>query len=384
VIKRISILTIAVFFMAGFSFAQEQDQTLIFSGEIKTGLYWEKNVIDGYQTDDQQWIDQQEFAKMHNNDDAGIHEGRFRLNMHAINHDLNMGMKVRFQQTQWIAGSAMSFEFAFAYINFLDDQMKITVGKIGESPWSAGGPDIWNELDNQVGIRTEIMPNVVPGLNVGFVLNNYNNAVYLYDKDTLVDILKESVLGAAYTNDYFHGRFSYRLDGDADVYGANEGMEMMYRLEERALKNYIPGFQIFANGYWRGIEATDTTITNYQNWLYINYNPDAFSSQIRLGLITSTDIAIFRARASFYYNIFPFLSAGTAVKYEQEYGENRTIADKTFKVVGIEPQIRFNINSNAYVALVYAYDWQYVKEGVASDLYLQHRQWLNLRTVLYF
>jgi len=93
--------------MAGLVFAQD----FTVSGEMKTGYFWERILADGDEV--------YEEAKMHNNDDAGDNQGRFRMNTHLFN--------------------------------------------------GVGGPDLWTELDAQIGIRTEIMPKVIPGFNIGFM-----------------------------------------------------------------------------------------------------------------------------------------------------------------------------------------------------------------------
>jgi hypothetical protein len=308
-----------------------------------------------------------------------------------------MGMKVRFEQTVWTASQPNFWAYAMAYGNFIDDQFRVTIGKLGESPWGAGGPDIWDELDNQVGIRFEVMPNVVPGLDVGWVLNAYNEATYNADNvdNKLVDMLSETVFGVAYTNDYFHGRFAWRLDGDVDVasystYNPGEliedNMSMMYRLEERIIRQYLAGFSIWANGFWKGIgEISDIdyrdSTRSFKNWLYIDYSPEAFSSQLRFGLFLTKGIHTFIGRASFYYNILSFLSAGAAVNYRKEFGEYAE--DRPFVLWGVEPQVRVTFNSNAYIAFVYNFEQQYVTEG-SNDPVIRDRQWINLRVVFTF
>ncbi|MCL2127589.1 MAG: hypothetical protein FWH38_04985 [Treponema sp.] len=369
--KKLTLLAIYALAAAGFAAAQ----TLEISGEMKTGFYWERLQVEGQ--------DAVVETRMHHNDDAGPNEGRFRLNMHLVKE--NIGMKVRFQQTAWTATQPNQWDFAFAYGNFIEDQLKVTIGKLGESPWSAGGPDIWQELDNQIGIRTEVMPQIVPGLNIGFVLNGYNNAVYWPEKRTLGDMLSETVLGVAYTNDYFHGRFSYRLDGEADVYNMDsEGMELMYRLEERVLRNYIEGFSVWANGWWRGIGTDDRSIILYRNWLYAEYSPPAFTAQLRLGYDIGYRRQQFNSRIGFYYNILPFLSVGSAFKYNQDFGDERDIKDVPYILLGIEPQIKVTFGPNAYIALVYFYDSEYVKEATIVDPLVRQKHRLNLRTVYTF
>jgi len=384
-VKKIVALMSAVVFTAGFVFAQE----LEVSGEMKTGFFWERIMVDGEEA--------YEEAMMHNNDDAGNNQGRFRLNFHLLNSESNIGMKVRFEQTSWTASQPNFWAYAFAYGNFIDDQLRVTIGKLGESPWGVGGPDLWNELDNLVGIRTEILPRFVPGLDVGFVLNNYNNTPHNQEADVnfLKEMLMETVFGIAYTNDYLHARWAYRLDGKRDnvSYSTFTGeiiedrMEMVYRLEERFLRTVVDGLSIWANGYWKGLGESSKvdfldSVFSLQNYLYLDYSPSAFSSQLRFGLTVNRGLQTFIGRASFYYNIFPILSAGTAFNFRQEFGEN-SVRDNPFVLWGIEPQVRVTFNSNAYIAFVYNYGQQYVTQGQAEPV-LQERHWINLRVVYTF
>jgi len=383
--KRLTAIALAVLLTAGLIYAQE----LEISGEMKTGFYWEQISVDGKKTEEK--------VVMHNNDDAGSNEGRFRLNLH-VHSENNMGMKVRFEQLVWEDISDTQWAYAMAYGNFLDNQLRVTIGKLGESPWGAGGPDLWDELDNKVGIRTEIMPDFLPGLDVGFVLGDFNEAPYNPDvENKLVDLLRETVFGVAYTNDYFHGRVSFRLDGEQDnisfsTYNPGNYMEdnmsLIFRLEERIIRKYLPGFSIWANGYLKGLgEDPDTdprdSTYSYRSYLYIDYSPEAFSARLSAGLQAGKGLQTFYGRAQFYYNIFSFLSLGAAGNYRQLFGENAPDDGKPFAMWGVEPQLRVTFNPNAYVAFVYNYGQQYMTTGVGPRV-LQDKQWINLRAVYTF
>ena len=414
--KKIAALLLCAIFAAGFIYAQEENidsgntepvsqvdagsqhvfgteqekkgTELIFSGEMKTGIYWERVQ---YENRDYITEDEEKVVIGNNDGDSGFPgEGRFRLNMHLVNHDLNMGVKLRYQQTDFTSPT-ISMEFAFAYANLFNDQIRISIGKLGESPWSAGGPDIWQEIDNHVGIRTEFIPSFLPGLNFGFVLNDYGGpageTLYYYDRDDIWDLLSESVLGIAYTNKYFHGRFSWRFDGIADIYNDYQmGMEMMYRLEERILRNYVNGLEIWMNGWWKGIGPDDRVIKdevmNYRNIMYIKYAPSFLNSELRLWMDFLPSRIMFKPRLAVYYNIFSWLYAGAAVNMDYEMGERKTLEGVPYQLLGIEPQIRFSFD-NGYVALVYNYEWNYVREAT-PDPVLKETQKLNLRLVLNF
>jgi len=375
--KKFIVVIFAVFIAVGGMYAQ----TLEISGEMKTGLYWEKVEIPATEKDGVEIpAKTEEIAKIHNSDDAGPNEGRFRMNLHMKKDTI--GMKVRFEQTAWTSTEPNKWSFAFAYGDFFDEQLRIVAGKLGESPWAAGGPDIWQELDNQIGVRTEIKPNALPGLNVGFVLNTWNNAVYNLDNRTLQDILMESVLGIAYTNDYFHARFCYRLDGEADVYTVQEGMELMYRLEERALRKVVDGLSIWANGWWRGIgtenEDPDLVTRIYTNWLYLQWAPPSFTAQVRVGYHIGVKYDELHTRFSFYYNILDWLSLGAAFNFRIDAGDV-SVKDVPYRLWNIEPQIRATFAPNTYVAFVYSFE----NQPLDAER-VQQTQKMNLRTVFTF
>ncbi|GBU25964.1 hypothetical protein R83H12_02634 [Fibrobacteria bacterium R8-3-H12] len=58
--------------------------------------------------------------------------------------------------------------------------------------------------------------------------------------------------------------------GDVEVSGQGED-EFIYRLEERVLKTYLPGFQIWAMGHLFGLSAENKDIQWFRNWLFIQY-----------------------------------------------------------------------------------------------------------------
>ena len=355
------------------STAAAQDFTV--SGELKTGFYWERK-----QEGDKE---PEENGRVHNNDDAGNQQGRFRLNMQLDKE--NIGAKARFELTQWSpnnnpGSNVPHWIYAFAYGYFWDRQIKVSGGKLGDSPWGAGGPERWDELDTIIGIRTEIIPNMVPGLNVGFVLNDFNNGFRAgTTKATIGELLKETVLGASYTHEYFALRFAYRLDSELDNNAdrMDEGGEMLYRVEENILGNYLEGMKIWANGYYKGIQSETGLIFN--NWLYFQLAPDAYTAQLRLGLdAAEADRQVMHIRPSFYYHLLnKRLTAGLAFYYCQDFGTK--ISDGSpYQYWRIEPQVKLNL-ANTTIALVYQYSNAYTSQDVITQTH-----WINLRLVYTF
>jgi len=420
-VKKLFILLFTVVLAVSFIYAQDiyeddSENTSVsgnkkveftVSGEMKTGFYWEEQYRDGEK------IFQD--ARIHHNSDAGTNEGRFRLLMHLFHPTSNIGMKVRFQQTSWGASQPNQFEYALAYGNFINDQLKVTIGKLGESPWAPGGPDLWTEVDAQVGLRFEVTPKVVPGLNIGLVLNSYDATPHNQELDTnfFLEMLAETVFGIRYYHEkYIDARVALRLDGKRDnvSYSTFTGeiiedhMSLVYRLEERYFDTLIKnpkakGFKIFANGYFKGLgEPADMnpadSVFSLQNFFYIHYRPEWFSSQLQLGYTINRAVTRLKARAEFYYNLFSsiqtslahdFLSIGMAFNYWYDIGDESGSAVRgvPFVLWGLEPKIEVRFNSNASIAFVYNYNQQYVSQG-QGDPQLQERHWLNLRVVYTF
>jgi hypothetical protein len=383
--KRFFTVFAAVVFAALPAFAQEFE----FSGEVKTGVYWESVQKGDSDAEVKAW--------MHNNDDAGgdLSQGRLRLNFHYSYN--NIGMKIRFQKTSWDNNDATSvvwgsFPYAFIYGKFLKDQIKVSAGRLSDSPWGMGGPERWDTLDDElpknIAIRTEIMPAFVPGLNVGFVLNGLNNGLPIGEvEENIKSLLQESVLGAAYNHDYFGVRLAYRLDSMTDksnttslpLPASNEGEDLIYRVEERVLKNLLPGFQVWANGKFTGINCGEAFGLAFTNWLYIQYAPDLFTAQLRFGYdgaVSETDgkREVLLARASFYYNILSFLSGGAAVSYEQDYGL-KTSPGSPFSAWYVEPKVKLTLGGS-YLEFVYRYGSKYLEPDVEEKTH-----WVNLRLV---
>jgi hypothetical protein len=332
---------------------------------------------------------------LRNNDDAGDNQGRLRLNLH-FKHD-NVGMKIRFQKTVWDNNDSTfvawrNFPYAFVYGAFLNEQVKISAGRLSDSPWGMGGPERWDtledELNQNIAIRTEIKPAPVPGLNVGFVLNGWNEGIPVgLVEENISDLLRETILGASYDHEYFGVHFAYRLDSltdksntsSQDPADVQEGENLIYRVEERFLQTLLPGFQIWANGRYNHLNSGKDFNTEFTNWLYIQYAPALFTAQLRLGYdgvlsesAGKREVALIRG--SFYYNILPFLSAGASASYEQDFGLKKS-PDSPFYRWNVEPKVKLTMGGS-YVELVYHYGSEYTGPDVEEDTH-----WVNLRLV---
>jgi hypothetical protein len=368
------------------AFAQE----LKLSGEAKSGIYWEQRQQEGK--------DKEADVTMKSKDDAGSGRGRYRLNMDYDNGN-NFGMRARINWETW-SDTAPQWPYAFGYGNFFDNQMTVSVGKLGGSPWGTGGPEMWKELEaaSGGGMRTEFKPALESGnLNIGFVLSYFNA-----DRDqgwdinkplSLLNILRESVLGVAYSNDAFLFRFAYRFDDEFDATQENKNRggkgedELVYRIEERVLQNYLDGFQIWALGYWFGVTSEYPEMKLFQNWLFIQYAPELFTSQLRFGYDYISSRSDFYVKPSFYLNLLDkLLSVGASFTYCQDFGEGKIYEGSAYRYMEVEPKIQLNFTSS-YIAFAYNFRQEYIgaypelKEGKEP---IKQTQWMNLRFCIYY
>jgi hypothetical protein len=401
--RRIVVVLFIALMAAGALFAQE----VTLSGEIKTGFYIQQETIGDN--------DPEARGGMTNNDgDSGAGQARLRLDFHSTYG--NMGLRVRFQIEPGTTAEGPfmpTWGFAYAYGNLFDDQFTISAGLLGESPWGTGGPRLRSEpeireyksvnaltgepytaTEGLVGIRFEYKPAFIEGLNVGFVLNQPDQVVIATQKQELLDMLGESVVGAAYETDYFAVRVGYRFDSDADGYNKtniNEGSRLTYRLEERVLDNMAEGMRIWLNGEYYGIRCGQQIIERrneagklvktsvgvgeyFINWLYWQWDTDNFLAKfdVGLGMYQAYNNENFRPitgrqeyqslefAPGFYFKFFDnLLQAGLGLGFGMEFGPGKTYKDSPYQYISVEPQFRLNIVSRGYLAAVYNFTDKY-------------------------
>jgi len=378
---------------AGLVFSQE----LKLSGEAKTGILWEESQDEGKPKDPSK-----SRVRMNSKDDAGSEAGRFRLNMDYDNGK-NIGFRARLQW-ETFSDATVKWVYAFGYGNFFNNQLTLSAGKLGASPWGTGGPEMWKELEvsREGGMRLEYKPSFIPEeygkLNIGFVLNYFDDPdeASITRQATLLDILQETIFGISYTHDAFLFRFAYRLDSERDskqrMDGKREGDKFLYRIEERAIGNVLPGFQIWALGYLVGVGASEDQFYDFQNWLFTEYSPPniggwvtPLTAQIRFGYDYVESRQIFHVRPSLYFHFFnKLISLGAMYKYGQDFG-NKIFAGSPYLYMEIEPKIQFNF-SNSYIAFAYNLRKEYIgyyEDARGADP-IRQTQWMNLRFGIYF
>jgi hypothetical protein len=361
---------------------------LTLSGEVKTGVFWQKVETT---------LDAPDITlKMHSqNDDAGNYEGRFRLNLDYASENNMFGFRTRIQWEDWQNEKQIPevWPYAFGYGNFFNNQLTIAIGKLGGSPWGTGGPEMWKELEagRSGGIRFEFKPAFIPEqygkVNIGFVLNGpeaYTDAGFTRDPE-IWDLLMESVIGVSYTHDYFMVRFAYRLDGEMDMRlrgsEGKEGDDIVYRVEERILKNLVPGLSVWALGFIQGVGADKPDFVEHKNWAFVQYARDNFTAQIRFGFEGSSDRSVLFAKPNFYYKLFDgLLEVGALFGYTQDFGE-KIFPDSPFSILEFEPKIQVNFAPGAYAAFVYNWKLEYAFRDPPP---FKQTQWMNLRVGMYF
>jgi hypothetical protein len=297
-----------------------------------------------------------------------------------------------------------TWSYAYAYGNLFNDQLTVSAGLLGESPWGTGGPNLRFEPETRIytstnhlsgepytvsegliGVRVEYKPAFVPGLNVGFVLNQPDQSPIAAQDQTFGDIRMESVIGASYENDYFAARVGFRLDGKADSYAqikTDEGNRLTYRVEERMLRTVADGMQVWLNGIYYGLGNTHRRSEDgvvhgggeyLINWLYWLWDTDSFTAKLDIGFSVYKEFSNMEIppgarqeylslefHPAFYYKFFDnLLQAGLGAGIGMEFGEGKTYKESPYQYFFIEPQVRLNIGGNAYLALVYNYTDKY-------------------------
>jgi hypothetical protein len=373
-----------------------QDFTI--NGEVKTGIVQTKyeNQLDDPYTN----------TTAGHKDDAGAGPGRFRINAEYFNQNINVGFKFRVNWEYWNLSDrepVPAWSYAFGFAKFFDQQVTMSLGRLGASPWGTGGPEAWKELEaigTTAGIRFEVEPHAVPGLNVGLVLNGLNTGTDVWNTPkepiTFWHILQETVVGASYTHEWFHARMALRFDSEVDGNrgrpDGKQGAELVYRLEERILTTLLPDFKVWAMGYIYGIGASEGNKEDFStwNWLFAEYAPSLFTAQIRFGYDAVPDLNTLYIKPSFYFKLFDnLIKVGASFEYKKDFGNLGDYKDSFYRKIELKPLIQVNVNSNTYIAFEYSFSREYVKYiGTDYEVMglepLTQTQWMNLRVGVTF
>jgi len=401
--RRIVVVLFIALAAGGTLFAQEVTMT----GELKTGFYSEQETIG---SDDP-------VAKggMTNNDgDSGSGEARLRLDLSSSFG--NVGLRVRFQiEPEGLGPFRPTWGYAYAYGHLFDEQLTISAGLLGNSPWGTGGPRLRSDPESReylsyntlsgdpyvsseglIGIRFEYKPSFVPGLNVGFVLNQPDQVAIDTQKQSFLEVLGESVIGVSYEHEYFAVRVGYRFDSKADAYSndMDEGGRLTYHLEERVLASLVEGMKVWINGVYYGIGCEqkefpkvmsngDTMMVKlgageyFINWLYWLWDTDNFTAKCDVGFSafkSYTNIKFMpnerqeyqslEVLPGFYFKLFDnVLQAGIGLGFGMELGPGKTYKSSPYQYISVEPMLALNIGRGASLAAVYTFTDKYAWFG---------------------
>jgi len=370
------------------------------SGEVKTGVVWSR-----YEDQIDELVERTEPGSK---DDAGVGPGRFRINVGYFNRNINVGFKFRINWENWTSNlePSPSWNYAFGYAEFLDKQLTLSLGRLGDSPWGTGGPEMWVELEsgmNIAGIRLEIEPKAVPGLNVGFVLNGFDGMREPWGRKPipLYEYLAESVIGASYTyktyKEWFHVRTALRLDSQVDGKDRDndgiDGVDLIYRVDEYALDKFAPGLKFWVMGYIYSIGASENNKIYFKtvNWLFGEYVHNLFTTQIRFGLDATSNMNTMYIKPSFYFTPWDnLIMVGASFEYTKFFFlAESNYKDSPYHIIEVKPLLQFNINPNAYAAFEYSFKREYQNyygtpyESLGLEPIIQ-TQYINIRVGVKF
>jgi len=136
------------------------------------------------------------------------------------------------------------------------------------------------------------------------------------------------------------------------------------------------------------------------NWLYWQWDTDNFIAQFyaSLGLYQAYNNAELRPverkeyqslelLPAFYYKFFNMFQAGLGLGFGLEFGPGKVYKASPYQYISVEPQIRLNISSSGYLAVLYnltdKYAWfDDIEAARRGEKSLKHS--VNIRAVYTF
>jgi hypothetical protein len=129
--------------------------------------------------------------------------------------------------------------FAYGYITFFDNLLKITAGQIDPKAWNSG-PVIDTGWDNNAAVRFEFTPSQISGLNFGFALKppTSERPHSLGASLPIADALLESVIGVKYTGiSNLELVAALKLDGDDNGDDTSKDMNASFGINYKGIPN---------------------------------------------------------------------------------------------------------------------------------------------------
>ncbi|MDR1430389.1 MAG: hypothetical protein LBI85_08885 [Spirochaetaceae bacterium] len=215
--KKLLILVMLCAVVSGGAFAQ-----LVWNGEFYTGLEFSSpHGSDEYIT--QNHTDHHETKGPTQFDLTGTYTGGiFGVKLDTLFQD--------------VAGNEVSLVGAYGWVNFLDDQVRLSLGKISDGVWVTS-LEKEHVLDKNIrGFRVEFKPRFLGGLNLGAAFPAGDSGDTSYDGEEFANGM---ILGASYIHPLFNTVAAYDRGGVGRViFGFNytgiyeltdAGIEIDYR-----------------------------------------------------------------------------------------------------------------------------------------------------------
>jgi hypothetical protein len=186
---------------------------LLINGRVITGLRVRQLDQDGVKGDTTLEAINQE-----------MDENRVELSLNYTN--ANYGAFVMFQAlspSAWSfsANDVPSIRFASIYANYLDNKLKVSVGKLydevyqlREKVWKTEGESGGMRFTDEKNFSSRIEFKPIPGLNVGAQIFFVSPSTG--GKAEIGEFMQEIGIGGMYTSDLFNAQAGLRLDGAAD------------------------------------------------------------------------------------------------------------------------------------------------------------------------
>jgi len=123
--------------------------------------------------------------------------------------------------------------------------------------------------------------------------------------------------------------------------------------------------------------------------MFIQYAPELFTAQIRLGYYVVAKRQDFRIKPVFYLHLLDrLITVGGFFQYVQDFGDGKVVKDSPYYIMEFEPLVQLNMTPNSYIALAYNFKREYVAETqdhrAKKLLPLRQDQWVNFRVGMTF
>jgi hypothetical protein len=332
-----------MFSVIGFSALAEDG--LVFNGEVKTGINITKK--DG----------QDATAGLTHSDDGGT-PGRIRFNLNYTKGIFQFRTRFELRNSVLWGGDGhadQSFstevnrfvKHAFGAANFFDDQLRISLGKIGDTTFENAGDELWVNPEFITGARFEFKPAAVKGLNLGLwipAVTEGSASAFLKAED----YFQELGFGLRYDDGKnIDARLAFRLDSDGDgetaefkdltdpadsskkvtLKLANDyGAKFIYRVVPKVIGTAVPGLSIWANGLIEGIKMNDGVPDSRfatAHWLYVKYAQENLTgAALRLGLDTWSERERYGTSGAYTYITHDLGSDASGNRYAPASGDS--------------------------------------------------------------